>query len=73
MAEKTMTIPELRRAGMDALVERLGPAGALRFLQQYHGGTGDYTRDRHAWLDGLSLEEVVENIQGGKQEDKRDE
>ncbi|HPZ98244.1 MAG TPA: hypothetical protein PLT93_08905 [Phycisphaerae bacterium] len=55
------------------LFARFGPASALRFLQQYYGGQGDYTQERHAWLDGLSLEEVVEKIQGGKQENKRDE
>ena len=30
-----------------ALTERLGPAGAMRFLMQYDPGYGDYSKERH--------------------------
>lgn len=62
-----MTLSEIRRAGLAALLERLGPDGTLRFLQQYESGTGDYARERHAWLDGLSIEEIVNGIKAGRQ------
>ena len=32
--------------GSDILVYELGPAGAIRFIQQYESGHGDYTRNR---------------------------
>ena len=38
MTKRTLTLPEIRRAGLDALRERLGPAGMIRFLQQYEPG-----------------------------------
>ena len=59
---KTMTMPEIRKAGIEALLERLGPDGTLRFLQQYNPGRGDYTTDRHEWLDKLTLEDIEKSI-----------
>ncbi len=59
---KMMTIPEIRKAGLDALRERLGPAGVIRFLQQFDPGHGDYATDRHAWLDRLTIEEIAASI-----------
>jgi len=30
-----------------------------RFLRVYRAGSGDYTRDRHQWLDGLTMDDVL--------------
>jgi hypothetical protein len=57
-----MTMPEIRKAGIEALLERLGPDGALRFLQQYNPGQGDYTAERHEELDALTLEQIEKSI-----------
>ena len=65
---KSMSIPEVRREGFRALLDRLGPADALRFLQQFDAGHGDYTRERDGNLKGLALEDLVEEI---KQRRKR--
>ncbi len=62
MTGKTMTLPEVRRAGMEALRQRLGPAGMIRFLQLYDTGSGDYTKERHTWLDGLTVDEIARDI-----------
>jgi len=35
---------------MDALLKALGPVDTLRFLQMFDEGTGDYTKERKAWL-----------------------
>ncbi len=58
------TAVEIRREGFQALLDRLGPADALRFLLQYEPGSGDYTRDRHQWLDAISMEEALQRIRG---------
>jgi hypothetical protein len=58
-----MTLREIRREGLQALLDRLGPAGTIRFLQQYDAGRGDYTKERHQWLDGVTIDEVVEDIE----------
>ena len=63
MSTPVMTMNEIRLAGLDALSRELGPVGMVRFLQQYETGQGDYTAERHRWLDRYSLEEIVEQIE----------
>ena len=36
----------------------IGPAGLIRFLRQFHLGGGDYSVDRHQWLDKLTFEDI---------------
>ena len=59
-----MTTPiELNRKAFKALIEALGYVDAIRFLKQFDEGSGDYTRERHQWLDSLSLDEIWTEIQ----------
>ena len=44
------SLEDLRRAGLDALRRELGEVGMVRFIQQFHPGTGDYTAERWQWL-----------------------
>jgi len=60
--QSTMALDEIRRAGMAALFRELGPVGAIRFLQQYETGNGDYSRDRHRWLGSAGVDEIAEEI-----------
>ena len=50
---------QLAADGFAALVEKLGMADAIRYVQLYDQGEGDYTRERHQWLDSLAHEEVA--------------
>jgi hypothetical protein len=52
-----MTPTELRRKGFQALVDALGSVDAIRFLRQYDPGQGDYTQERHQWLDSLTMDD----------------
>jgi hypothetical protein len=52
------TLDEVRQEGLQALRERLGRADMIRFLQQFETGSGDYTRERHEWLDKLTLDDI---------------
>lgn len=54
---------EINRLGCKALVSELGWDGMVRFLQQFDRGEGDYTQERRQWLDDLSLEDAVAEIQ----------
>jgi hypothetical protein len=47
---KDLSPAQLQQAGLDALVKELGVVGAVRFMQQFDCGRGDYTSDRHKWL-----------------------
>lgn len=50
---------ELRRQGFAALVKALGWVNAVRFLQQYEMGEGDYTQERAAALPDWDAETAV--------------
>jgi hypothetical protein len=40
----------------------LGPSGAIRFIQQYESGHGDYTRNRKKLLPKRSVREIGREI-----------
>jgi hypothetical protein len=48
---------EIHEKGIKALINALGTLGMVKFIQQYDRGEGDYTKERHTWLDGLSMED----------------
>ncbi|MBI3407459.1 MAG: hypothetical protein HY040_03775 [Planctomycetes bacterium] len=50
---------QLAADGFAAIVQKLGMADAVRYVQLYHQGAGDYTRERHQWLDELSHNQVA--------------
>ena len=54
-----LTNAEIRARGWDALVESLGPSGALRFAMQTERGHGDYAARRHRMLGGLSVDQLL--------------
>ena len=56
---RDMTDEEVRDRGLDALRRALGVLGALRFLRLLDRGKGDYSVERHLWLDGLSLDDIL--------------
>ncbi len=54
----TQTLDEIRREGLAALRQKLGRAGTIRFLQQFGSGSGDYAKERHAWVDRTSMNDL---------------
>lgn len=62
MHVETRPLSELTERAIDLLVRELGVADALRFLNQFSTGQGDYTRDRSEMLEGVSLDEMLEDI-----------
>lgn len=61
------TPAELRRVGIDALVKALGPVGMARFLQQFDPGHGDYTAQRYAILGNPTVDELMDEVERGRQ------
>ncbi len=49
----------IRQMGIEVLIRELGPTAMIRFLQQYQTGEGDYTKERHQWLDRITLEDIA--------------
>jgi hypothetical protein len=58
-----MTDQEFELHTLELLRKELGPYGMARFLSTFRTGNGDYTRDRHQWLDGLTMEEILKQSQ----------
>ena len=54
-----MSLNDIRKKGIEALAEALGPIGMIRFLQQLDVGKGNYTEERRKWLDNLTIDDVV--------------
>jgi hypothetical protein len=61
MAEE-MTAEQIRHQGLEALKRELGVVGMVRFMQQFSNGKGDYSVDRHQWLDPLTPTEIMDQI-----------
>jgi hypothetical protein len=59
---------QIRLEGWKALTERLGPAGAMRFMMQYDPGHGDYTNERQEIFADLDIEELLASV---KRRDRR--
>lgn len=59
MTSTLLSPVELRKQGFAALVKALGWVNAVRFLQQYEMGEGDYTKERPSLLPDWDAEAVV--------------
>ncbi len=55
-------IEQIREDGINALSQKLGPDGMIRFIQQFDSGRGDYTKDRHTMLDNYTIDDIVGEI-----------
>ena len=63
MSSETLTLEALRRAGLEALTRELGTVGMARFLQQFETGWGNYSVERHQWLDEGDVRTLTRQIQ----------
>jgi hypothetical protein len=66
MNVQMMTPQQIRVAGLAALARELGLVGMIRFMQQFEMGQGDYSKDRHQWLDRYSVDDIAEMVQEKK-------
>ena len=62
MSSSSMSLYQIRMEGWRALTERLGPAGAMRFMMQYDPGHGDYTKERHEIFAELTIDTLLDAI-----------
>jgi len=58
-----MTDEDFERYAFAILQRELGPDGLARFLRLNRAGSGDYTRDRHQWLSGTSIQEIMTELE----------
>jgi hypothetical protein len=67
MTTETLTSEEIRRRGLEALRRELGLVGMIRFLQLFETGKGNYTEERHQWLDQLTMDDILADIRKRRQ------
>ncbi len=60
---------EIIKQGYDALINSLGIADTIRFIQYFSLGKGDYTKERHQWLDEKTLADVSVEMRELPEED----
>jgi len=63
MSTEILTISEINQNAETILIEKLGIANTIRFLSQFNHGIGNYTAERHKWLDMLSLDDIIHDIE----------
>lgn len=57
-----MSDDEFEKLALGILHRELGVYGLARFIRMSRASAGDYTRDRHEWLDGLSMQDVIAQL-----------
>ena len=62
MSIQTLVPIAIMKIGLEALAKALGPVGMVRFLQQYEGGIGNYTKERPEWLKDYTVKGIVKEI-----------
>ena len=66
MNVQLMTPQQIRVAGLAALTRELGLVGMIRFMQQFETGQGDYSSDRHQWLDQYTVDDIAKMVREKK-------
>nr|WP_319375525.1 hypothetical protein [uncultured Methanoregula sp.] len=56
---------QVQQEGLEVLVEKLGPDDAIRFLQIYETGSGDWTKDRKKILE-TDPDKIIKSIMDRK-------
>lgn len=60
---------EIIEKGYQALIDSLGVVDAIRFLQYFSPGVGNYTKERYQWLEQKSLDDVFKDIEQFQEND----
>ncbi len=57
-----LPLPELRKKGWQALIKELGYADAIRFIQMFDKGEGDYLIEKEKIFSKKRVKELYEEI-----------
>lgn len=63
------TQQEIISQGYKALVNSLGVTDTILFIQHFNLGQGNYTQERHQWLDGMTIEDVLMKMHQHQEQD----
>jgi hypothetical protein len=65
-----MTLNKIKQLGIKALMRELGPAGMVRFIQQYETGEGDYSEERYKKLGKTDVKALAGKIISQRKKNK---
>jgi len=57
-----LTPAEIRRAGWEALKEKLGPASAMKFILDFDRGEGNYSELRKEIFGGKTVNAIIQDM-----------
>jgi len=57
-----MTDAQLTEHAMSILQRELNLEEFARFLRLYRTSTVDYTKERHKWLDGVTVDDIAKEL-----------
>jgi len=63
---QTKSLNEITQEAIELLTRELGIVATLRFLSQFTTGYGNYTEEREALFEDLSLEQVLAAVKKTK-------
>jgi hypothetical protein len=72
MNTNRMSPLEIRKKGLEALAQALGPVGMVRFLQQFGANKGDYTQERDRLLEGITMDDILAQIKENRERRQSD-
>jgi hypothetical protein len=55
-------LAEVTSRAIEVLSRELGSADAIRFINQFTNGHGDYTSERDALFDGVTMDQMISEI-----------
>ena len=70
MINTTFETPaELTEEAIEILCREMGVVKTIRFLQQFSNGYGDYTKERENFFKGLTVADIVAEIEKSRKID----
>lgn len=66
IATDQLTDEQFERHALAILLRELGPAGLARFLRLHRAAPSDYSSDRHAWQQDLTLDQILASIHNAR-------
>jgi hypothetical protein len=66
MSIRMQSLPEVSRRAEGALIKELGIVDAMRFLNQFRPGSGDYTAEREAVYEKETVASVLAGIKAAR-------
>ena len=73
MVVQTRPLAEITQEAIKVLFQTLGIVNTVRFINQFTTGYGNYTEERAALFDDITLDEVISEIKQSRSKPEKSE